>query len=171
MGSGCPDGWQGAFLICQSTISSWQAQEQLSVSKYSLGQSHLKVSVLVPPVGRVCCSSAWGLNPQVQMQPWSCRAFLEKISQASKTMSLLHLVRIKADSQQGLRSDLCFLVEFCCPQALLWGGFSCQTLSGSVVWLRFLLQILLSCWLLDQPCTGSVLKVALPILMFNLNEY
>lgn len=53
MGSGCPDGWQEAFLICQSTINSWQAQDQPSVSKYSLGQSHLKVSVLVPPVGRV----------------------------------------------------------------------------------------------------------------------
>lgn len=90
-----------AFLICQSTISSWQAQEQLSVSKYSLGQSHLKVSVLVPPVGRICCSSAWDLNPQVQTQPWSCRAFLEKISQVSKTTSLLHLVRIKSERQSA----------------------------------------------------------------------
>lgn len=101
MGSGYPDGWQEAFLICQSTINSWQAQDQLSVSKYSLGQSHLKVSALVPPVGRVSCSSVWNLNPQVHKQPWSCRAFLEKISQASKTMRLLHLVRIKAEKQSA----------------------------------------------------------------------
>lgn len=101
MGSGYPDGWQEAFLICQSTINSWQAQDQLSVSKYSLGQSHLKVSALVPPVSRVSCSSVWNLNPQVHKQPWSCRAFLEKISQASKTTRLLHLVRIKAEKQSA----------------------------------------------------------------------
>lgn len=49
MGSGYPDGQQEAFIICQTTINSWQAQEQLSVSKYHLGQPHLKISVLVPP--------------------------------------------------------------------------------------------------------------------------
>lgn len=51
MGSGYPDGWQEAFLICQSTINSWQAPDQLSVSKYSLGQSQLQVS---SP-----CASSW----------------------------------------------------------------------------------------------------------------
>lgn len=97
MRSGYPDGRQEGFVICQTTINSWQAQDQLSVSKYHLGQIHLKISVLVPPSWQGQLQLR--LESESQKQSWSCRALLETLSQASKIMSLLHLVRIKAQRQ------------------------------------------------------------------------